>query len=450
MKIIQGAVPAANTELEPVAASDLAPGRGGAEDRTDAAPLRSASPPPGRRAPHIDNPFAESAFASPFAAARAPEAWRPPARPTLKGDETTDALVGIMGRDPLIGVDAARALLQRADATAAQRAHAHAIVILESTVPSLDAALSAAVNRDQPHVLAAVLEHFGDVRTWSKAASFMGQVYDGSEGRTVALLVRHGLQPVDQVSTFAGFAAPLHPCAAAHLQGVAPHQLWRLVINGDMHAVGYGCFDRREPGYLDGMMVGLQRMLETVDAPPTADLLNVLHHAAVHGVSDGTRDGGFVTGFRATGSSFGLLPGQTMSLQGMIELQDKLATGILHGWSNLAGQGRMPALSSSVKTPAEVRTKVDVLFGRYHAEIAAADTEDAKLTAIVRCVQDLEQVHPFTDGNIRTMVFLLGNKLLMQNGMPPAIYADPNVFDAFSEKELVAIVKQGQDRFRAI
>jgi len=50
-------------------------------------------------------------------------------------------------------------------------------------------------------------------------------------------------------------------------------------------------------------------------------------------------------------------------------------------------------------------------------------------------------VHPFQDGNCRTMLLLL-NKLLFDNGFTPVIMANPNQLDGLSNKELGEIVKE--------
>jgi hypothetical protein len=59
----------------------------------------------------------------------------------------------------------------------------------------------------------------------------------------------------------------------------------------------------------------------------------------------------------------------------------------------------------------------------------------------------LERAHLFDDGNARTIGLLVVNKLLLENGLRPAMMEDPNRFDGFSTDELVAEIKQGQATF---
>ena len=44
---------------------------------------------------------------------------------------------------------------------------------------------------------------------------------------------------------------------------------------------------------------------------------------------------------------------------------------------------------------------------------------DKRLELIIRTCQDLDQMHLFTDGNIRTIAFLVMNKMLIENGFNP-------------------------------
>lgn len=73
-----------------------------------------------------------------------------------------------------------------------------------------------------------------------------------------------------------------------------------------------------------------------------------------------------------------------------------------------------------------------------------AKTEDDKLALIAEFVMTLEILHFFMDGNQRTTVFVILNKLLIENGLTPVIMPDPSVFDGYmSSKELVGEIKKG-------
>ncbi|KQV53028.1 hypothetical protein ASC95_09665 [Pelomonas sp. Root1217] len=95
------------------------------------------------------------------------------------------------------------------------------------------------------------------------------------------------------------------------------------------------------------------------------------------------------------------------------------------------------------------------VIDRYATDISATNEladavsqRKAKLTAIIRVCQDLDQMHLFTDGNIRTITFLVLNKLLIEQGFSPAIMDEPNAFDCMSVAELTALVLAGQQTYQ--
>ncbi|HAT1871810.1 TPA: Dot/Icm T4SS effector AnkX [Legionella pneumophila] len=93
-----------------------------------------------------------------------------------------------------------------------------------------------------------------------------------------------------------------------------------------------------------------------------------------------------------------------------------------------------------------VMKNVDVYLEKitqsYNQEIKTAETLDEKLKIIVKHIRMYEVLHPFRDANGRTFVNNLLNILLMQQGLPPATFYEPNVFDLYSAEELVVVVKE--------
>lgn len=87
---------------------------------------------------------------------------------------------------------------------------------------------------------------------------------------------------------------------------------------------------------------------------------------------------------------------------------------------------------------------------QYRAAIAAAKNTAEKITSIVTYIQNMHQYHPFADGNGRTFVFFLLNKLLMDNEFSPSIVNNPGNFTAWSVQELVDEIKEGQIRFESL
>lgn len=78
------------------------------------------------------------------------------------------------------------------------------------------------------------------------------------------------------------------------------------------------------------------------------------------------------------------------------------------------------------------------------------ESEQEKLLAIARLVQDLDQLHPFYDGNIRVFGILLLNRLLIDLDLSPTCLEDPNCLDCLSLEEIVNEIKIGQEHFASL
>lgn len=93
-----------------------------------------------------------------------------------------------------------------------------------------------------------------------------------------------------------------------------------------------------------------------------------------------------------------------------------------------------------------IESSTEATINKYNTAITHAHTPEKKLEVIIECIQNLEQTHPFNDGNCRTFIMLLLNRLLLSNGFYPTILDDPNRFDGYSIKELIQEVKLGMLR----
>lgn len=73
------------------------------------------------------------------------------------------------------------------------------------------------------------------------------------------------------------------------------------------------------------------------------------------------------------------------------------------------------------------------------------------LKEMIKLCKTLDQLHLFTDGNIRTIVFIVLQKLLLDNGYKPIYLADPNIFDMFSIDQIFEKIKHyvGRPKMRA-
>lgn len=88
--------------------------------------------------------------------------------------------------------------------------------------------------------------------------------------------------------------------------------------------------------------------------------------------------------------------------------------------------------------------EINNLFAQYlEKNDKAALNFHLKLAAIVDLIQDLHQLHPFSDGNGRTFCILLLNHLLMRNGLPPTIIHNTAIFSLYSRDEIISKVIEG-------
>jgi hypothetical protein len=94
---------------------------------------------------------------------------------------------------------------------------------------------------------------------------------------------------------------------------------------------------------------------------------------------------------------------------------------------------------------ADVKSRMNNLINEYNSSIKKAETLDEKLSIIVKYIAGFERLHPFNDANIRTFVIVLLNRLLIQNGFPPATFYQPNVFDGFSHSQLIDKVRDAME-----
>lgn len=61
------------------------------------------------------------------------------------------------------------------------------------------------------------------------------------------------------------------------------------------------------------------------------------------------------------------------------------------------------------------------------------------LDMVIVC-QTLDQLHLFIDGNIRTIVFVVLNKMLIDAGYPLVTFDNPNIFDMYSVDQITGII----------
>jgi hypothetical protein len=243
------------------------------------------------------------------------------------------------------------------------------------------------------------------------------------------------------------------------------HHFWRFVIDKK-----YQCYDdpfyfdsdrpnsMGETNYLSSMANAMLLMIDTLQEPLSLDYIINLHTVAVQDIKiDKEEEMAMSIGIRLLPEvGFGYCPSNT-TLAGLLEanrLYSYLANigsaigeyascmnELFHKLDNNKKifQRVDSALMQNHECQPYLTQKLNRLISFYLEEIQEAidaDSETMKITTIAEFVHCASLLHPFHDGNTRLFVFLIANKLLLQNGFPPAIFEDPNRFDGYSTAEL--------------
>lgn len=93
--------------------------------------------------------------------------------------------------------------------------------------------------------------------------------------------------------------------------------------------------------------------------------------------------------------------------------------------------------------------RMKVIINAFNGEIINAQTSDDKIKCIAKYTQRIDQLHPYSDGNIRTC-YILMNKLLNDHGLSLTLLMNPNRLDACSLEQVVHMIKQGQIHYQQV
>lgn len=132
---------------------------------------------------------------------------------------------------------------------------------------------------------------------------------------------------------------------------------------------------------------------------------------------------------------------------GLDDLNVKL-NDALHLYRENPDQGRVIITQQGTKNPeTNIEDRVTQIINAYYHKIGEATTESDKISLIIETIRSLHLLHPFTDGNGRTFIFLLKNWMFLQNNLLPMINETPNHFTGFSNEELVQEYQEGVQQF---
>ncbi|NNM59128.1 MAG: Fic family protein [Legionellales bacterium] len=264
------------------------------------------------------------------------------------------------------------------------------------------------------------------------------------------------------------------------------NSLWKLLIDGNRQETsGSMGFDKREPGYLKGMFAGLNFILSTLDGELSAGFLIKLQNVCTAPVSTIQMYEVYENSqilikeqplkldpeLKDTENTFNLIFSglhQNATEDGVKEIFEEILKKDSGYYFNKAGTvenithdspGLPENLLSTLKegnwvvashqSAEELTEQINLIFSNYNQDIKNSIDIDDKIHAIAQCIHSLEVLHPFLDGNCRTIVVLLINKLLIEQGLCPAILENPNRFDAYSIDELCIEIKNGMDLFNS-
>ena len=256
------------------------------------------------------------------------------------------------------------------------------------------------------------------------------------------------------------------------LQGLPSSQLYSLYIDkkqlerlpldfSDPHLL----FDDLEPGYQKGMENGFRVMSKLIGQKTNLDLVIALHDAAVSGVVNKKKQSfkmglgvawqyKFETEKMSREARWELFFGRILFFPEMFPRMpgDTVLSLLIQGEifrpyfvsSCKLIKGDHWIISHSNGIHADENKRIAFAFVNYEEKIRHAQSLKAKLAAISDLLRTLEIAHIFPDGNQRTYSFLLLNKLLIENNIPPAILDEPDMFDGFySVHEMVLRLQKG-------
>ena len=255
-------------------------------------------------------------------------------------------------------------------------------------------------------------------------------------------------------------------------------RFFQLFVDGDTHIIenGQNGFEKREPHCISCFYDGFIHAIRNINQPLSVDLLLAFHEAATRGVG-GEFKGVMLGEFRQCPMKPIIFYKDMCTVEGIkeqmkigesyddVERRNILGDAIMvhlpnsHQQVNLLAfhffsrRNKAQAIYEysnqnpiSFIPPANTTLLTETaqnIINDYLTQIQEAQNTDAKLLAIARCAKRMLLLHPFEDGNLRTCVNIMLNFLLIQQGYPPCIFYNPNVFYLFATEELVDVVKMG-------
>lgn len=243
---------------------------------------------------------------------------------------------------------------------------------------------------------------------------------------------------------------------------------WKFGIDARDHQYGPDSYDNgtntckvAEPGYKDAMTTGIGYILRTLGEGITVEFVRKVHRLCTTNVRAKV---GIISLVRSP-STFS--PGRCplcptfLTKDGLLEMltYSFVELGIFSNYNPDQKENRLSkhnlhrALEDSfygesiVSSTLCVPTTIEGFIESLYLDLELASDSYSKIESIACFLKKLDVLHPFLDGNIRTIRLLL-LKLLIENGLEPSYVWNPNIIDGHSSKEIAAEIIKGQALWR--
>jgi len=93
-------------------------------------------------------------------------------------------------------------------------------------------------------------------------------------------------------------------------------------------------------------------------------------------------------------------------------------------------------------------SKIDLLLNQCYRELENATNPNLKCAAIANCMRAILMLHPFPDGNWRTLINVF-NLFMVQSGLSPMLLPNSYPFEGvYTTQEMVTVIQQGMHAFQ--
>ena len=243
------------------------------------------------------------------------------------------------------------------------------------------------------------------------------------------------------------------------IASVPANEIWRFAVDGKFHTSEKGpdSFESREPGCIEGISNGLIKAIELTHQPLTTKMIRDIHFECMTPLVNQERaDPGQYrkvtvssiiqhtyysmqgyTQFLLDSSSRGyILFSELMNVNGKIVKANEVSSAekaknkvflfkqanvltisnLYREFPNLKAEtvNNDVGLAFRPAAIAEIADEMEKIVAGYNSKIATCKHDDAKLMTMVETIKDFLLLHPFRDGNNRTFVNCLLNKMLIE------------------------------------